>query len=430
MATNKQWNILCWNERGINSEEKQLAIRNAIEISGCSVVCFQETKRETFDASYVKLFCPKKFDMFEFVPSVGNSGGLITAWMSSVFTGVSVLSESFALGVRFTSTQSNDSWTLVNVYGPCADPNRALFTAWLFDLQIPNGEDWLILGDFNYIRAPDNRNRGGGNANDMLIFNEFIRSHSLVEIPIKGRAFTWSNMQTNPLLEQLDWHFTSVDWAAKYPNTLVMPLGRPTSDHVPCYVSIQTKIPKTKLFRFEDYWIKQPGFFDVVQCLWNKRCYAPNAAAVLCKKLKTLRYDLKQWSKTISKLTVLIDNCNKTLLEIDGLEERRRLSVPEANFRNILKRHLLHLLDCKKAHWKKRCTVRYFKFGDGNTKFFHRVATERFRRNNIASLRVADGSIVYDHGAKEAVLLQTYKERLGGSTPTNMKFDLDRIIKK
>ena len=144
-------------------------------ISGCSVVFFQETKHESFDASFIKLFCPKNFDMFEFVPSVGNSGGLITVWMSSVFTGVSVFSESFALGVRLTSTQSNDTWMLVNIYGPCADPNRALFTVRLFDLHIPYGEDWLVLGDFNYIRAPDNRNRGGGDANDMLIFNEFIR---------------------------------------------------------------------------------------------------------------------------------------------------------------------------------------------------------------------------------------------------------------
>ena len=133
---------------------------------------------------------------------------------------------------------------------------------------------------------------------------------------------------------------------------------------------------KSKIFCFEDYWIKQPGFFDVVQRSWAKRCYAPNAAAVLCKKLKTLRYDLKQWSRKISKLSMLIDNCNKTLLEIDGLEERRRLSVPETNFRLILRQHLPHLLDCKKAYWKKHCTVRYFKFGDGNTKFFHRVATE------------------------------------------------------
>ncbi|XP_020174866.1 uncharacterized protein [Aegilops tauschii subsp. strangulata] len=178
------------------------------------------------------------------------------------------------------------------------------------------------------------------------------------------------------------------------------------------------------------YWIKQPGFFDVVQRSWAKRYYAPNAAAVLCQKLKTLRYDLKQWSRKISKLSMLIDNCNKTLLEIDDLEERRRLSAPETNFRVILKQHLLYLLDCQKAYWKKRCTVRYFKFGDGYTKFFHRVATERYRRNSIASLRLPDNSIIHDHVGKEAVLFQAFKERLGCSNQTNMKFDLPRIIKR
>ena len=207
-------------------------------------------------------------------------------------------------------------------------------------------------------------------------------------------------MRIDPLLEQLDWFLTSNNWTSSYPNTIVMPLGKPTSDHVPCYVSIQSKIPKTKLFRFEDYWIKQPGFFDVVQRSWNKRCYTPKTAMLLCKKLKTLWYDLKQWSKKISKLSVLIENCNNTLLELDALDDRRCLTVPESNFRKILKAHLLHLLECK-------CTIRQFKFGDGNTKFFHRVATERFCRNNIASLRLPDDTVVYDHVGKEAVLLQT-----------------------
>lgn len=34
----------------------------------------------------------------------------------------------------------------------------------------------------------------------------------LLELPIKGRSYTWSNMQENPLLEQLDWFFTSTTW--------------------------------------------------------------------------------------------------------------------------------------------------------------------------------------------------------------------------
>lgn len=167
-----------------------MAIRNAIDTTGCSIVCLQETKWDIFDAAFVKLFCPKKLDKFAFVPSIGNSGGMITVWNSSVFTGSVVFSESFALGVNFISTQSANNWTLVNIYGPCTGPNRTIFTEWLFDLNIPDREDWLLVGDFNYIRAPDNRNRSGGNVNDMLVFNEFIRTQSLVELPIKGRSYT------------------------------------------------------------------------------------------------------------------------------------------------------------------------------------------------------------------------------------------------
>src|SRR3954471_8632966 len=35
--------------------------------------------------------------------------------------------------------------------------------------------------------APDNRNRGGGNVQDMLLFNDIIHEQSLVVIPFKGR---------------------------------------------------------------------------------------------------------------------------------------------------------------------------------------------------------------------------------------------------
>lgn len=74
----QQWNVLVWNVRGINSDDKLLAIRNAIDACGCNVICLQETKRTSFDLSYVKTFCPRRFDKFEYVPSRGASGGLIT----------------------------------------------------------------------------------------------------------------------------------------------------------------------------------------------------------------------------------------------------------------------------------------------------------------------------------------------------------------
>jgi hypothetical protein len=37
------------------------------------------------------------------------------------------------------------------------------------------------------------------------VFNEMISNLGLQEILLKGRSFTWSNMQENSLLEQIDW---------------------------------------------------------------------------------------------------------------------------------------------------------------------------------------------------------------------------------
>uniref|UniRef100_A0A453EXI1 Uncharacterized protein n=1 Tax=Aegilops tauschii subsp. strangulata TaxID=200361 RepID=A0A453EXI1_AEGTS len=41
------------------------------------------------------------------------------------------------------------------------------------------------------------------------MFNEAISELGLIELPLKGRQFSWSNMQDSPLLEKLDWFFTS-----------------------------------------------------------------------------------------------------------------------------------------------------------------------------------------------------------------------------
>ena len=382
MALLANWNILCWNVRGLNSEPKLLALSNAISSSGCAVICLQETKKAHIDNLFLKSCCPRRFDKFAFIPSQGASGGIATIWNSAIFTGTVLFQEDFALLIKFRSTQSAQEWTLVNVYGPCQGDPRVIYTQWLHNLHIPSNEDWLLLGDFNYIRSPDNRNKPGGNPNDMIAFNDFIRSQQLIELPIKGRAYTWSNMQTDPLLEQLDWFLTSINWTATYPNTLVMPLGKPVSDHIPCVVKIETSIPRSNIFRFESYWVEHPGFLDLVQAVWTRpiKDTNANAATIICKKFKALRYELKKWSKRISKLKVAIENSNLALANIDALENLRMLTTPEQNFRRILKKHILRLLNYQRQYWQKRCTIRWVKMGDEDPKFLKAMASERFRR--------------------------------------------------
>ena len=79
-----------------------------------------------------------------------------------MFTGDVVFSSDFALVIHFTSTFSYHTWTMVNVYGPCSGDARLTFTNWLYNMDIPSSQDWLLVGDFNYIHAPDNQNKPGG----------------------------------------------------------------------------------------------------------------------------------------------------------------------------------------------------------------------------------------------------------------------------
>ena len=125
-----------------------------------------------------------------------------------MFSGLTLEKKQFTLTMSFTSLHNQEVWNLSSIYGPCTEPPRSMFVDWLKNLQIGDDVNWLILGDFNFYRSLEDRNRPGGNLQDTLLFNEAIGQAGLIELPLKGRAFTGSNMQQDPLLKQLDWFFT------------------------------------------------------------------------------------------------------------------------------------------------------------------------------------------------------------------------------
>lgn len=124
---NRAWNILCWNVRGINAAEKWPNIRNKIDESNCEIFSFQETKKESFDPSFIRNFAPRKFDKYLFAPSVGASGGIVVAWNGSLFDGTVVEIQPFAVLVCFSSRLDLNVWNLTAVYGPCTEPARSSF---------------------------------------------------------------------------------------------------------------------------------------------------------------------------------------------------------------------------------------------------------------------------------------------------------------
>lgn len=213
-------------------------------------------------------------------------------------------------------------------------------------LILLTGLFWEIL----IFVSPLDRNRPGGNASDMYLFNEAISFLGLVELPLKGRRFTWTNKQLSPLLERLHWFFTSVSWTTSYPNSFVSPLCMETSDHVPCVISISTTIPKQSIFRFENCWLQHESFYHIINQHWVAPPHMIDAAKILTAKFKNQRKALKSWKNYLSSLKVTIANVKVVLSFLILIEEFRDLSLPEWNFKDLLQDKLQSLLKQQKAY--------------------------------------------------------------------------------
>jgi hypothetical protein len=59
------------------------------------------------------------------------------------------------------STHSQISWNLIVVYVSCRQPARDQFVNWLYNLQIEDDELWMLIGDFNFYRYAENKNKAG-----------------------------------------------------------------------------------------------------------------------------------------------------------------------------------------------------------------------------------------------------------------------------
>jgi hypothetical protein len=112
---------------------------------------------------------------------------------------------------------------------------------------------------------------------------------------------------------------------------------------------------------------------------------------------------------------------------LDNFEEFRTLSTAEWNLRDILRSHVLDLIQNQRIYWKQRGKIKWVKLGNENTKFFHTKDTINFRHNHIATLQNEDQVEISDHDGKAAILWKSFKERMGNAKNPNMLFNIEDL---
>lgn len=101
-------------------------------------------------------------------------------------------------------------------------------------------------------------------------FNRVINILNLVDVPLIGRKFTWSNQRPNPTFSRLDRSFISGHWETMGVTYNLNDLSVSASDHTPLSLIIKPQGNSTKRrFKFENSWLLHNDLCQVVTNAWG-----------------------------------------------------------------------------------------------------------------------------------------------------------------
>ncbi|KAL2246246.1 UNVERIFIED_CONTAM: hypothetical protein Sindi_2892800 [Sesamum indicum] len=169
----------------------------------------------------------------------------------------------------------------------------------LSDLGPSLSMPWLIMGDFNCVESPDEKQLGV--APTWYEFKNFVdccTTLGLHDVPTTGCYYTWySNNESNPVWCKLDQVLYNNEWldGSLHCSAHFNPPGC-LSDHSPNIISIFDPTPtKPKSFRFFNMWADHPNFLATVEARWNLSVDGTPQFS-LCRRLKALKGALKAFN--------------------------------------------------------------------------------------------------------------------------------------
>jgi hypothetical protein len=100
---------------------------------------------------------------------------------------------------------------LGGVYGPNDDVEMRVLWEELAGLRTRWVVPWCFGGYFNIVRFPSEQSNGSSYSSGMMDFSDFISAQGLMDIPLVGSQFTWSNNQENEIWSRIDQFLFSSD---------------------------------------------------------------------------------------------------------------------------------------------------------------------------------------------------------------------------
>ncbi|XP_031116377.1 uncharacterized protein LOC116020030 [Ipomoea triloba] len=379
----------------------QQAVREVIDLVSSKkpdFVFLMETKVRRAHAKRLRI--KLGFEGLFYVEGVGLSGGLVLFWKKNNTARLISFSKNH-VDVE-VSLAGFGVWRMTGFYGFPERNRRSESWDLLRSLATRSTLPWVVLGDFNDLLFQHEK-RGGNPHPEALLrgFGEAIDDCQLSQLPMHGYRFTWERGKgtANWMEERLDKVLAGADWCDCLPHARVTNLLTRSSDHSALFLNVQADQVRHRSFRrsfkFEMAWLQDEGCREQVEGACQE---ATNGGLLGC--LRHFGAKLSRWGgDRFHRFGEKIKNLRKEQLLIR--DSREPVSLEEF--------HRLELEICRleaqeDAFWKQRAKQHWLRGADANTRFFHRYASARKKKNTLTKLRNESDEWVEGDGLNSLVL--------------------------
>ncbi|XP_048490019.1 uncharacterized protein LOC125491981 [Beta vulgaris subsp. vulgaris] len=229
--------VLAWNVRGVNNPKKQLEIKAFLHKYVVGLVGLLETKVK---AVHLGELYHKVFQGWCFSSNISYhpGGRIILAWKHGIFQ-VNIIKATSQLMHCFIEPVSKVHsfyCTFIYAFNQCGERE----VLWHDLAQLYTTDPWLIMGDFNFVRYPNERIGAVIRAHEMMPMNNWCAGCDLDDLKSSGYFFTWNNKQRgyNRVFSKIDRALSNMAWHEVFPTAEVSFMPEGDFDHSPALLTV------------------------------------------------------------------------------------------------------------------------------------------------------------------------------------------------
>jgi len=388
--------ILMWNVRGANGLGRALMIRGRIQEAKPDIVCLVEHKVKSKNLTRFKNAIWT--NAWAANDMVVDSGRILVLWNEEVVDLKVTFESPQMLHFKGLWRQEGTDFELTAIYGENGHIDRRKMWEDLKMVEPHNLKPWIVGGDFNCIRWP-NEKCGGSGMNEIAAkeFNECIDNLQLLEMAATGAPFTWTNSSEGEarIDTRIDRILMNHAWLQEFPEAYYVVGERDLSDHAMMTMTTEGEVKrKRKMFKFENHWTDHEEFLGIVKEAW-KTWVAGTPMYRMIAKQHEVKKALKKWSA--NKFGNIVHKVGEATSHLANVRRRKEEVPADASLvreEEVAKEDLNRILAREESIIRQKSRVKWLKEGDRNTRFFH--AHLRVRRATNKVRRVCEGATIIE----------------------------------